>query len=104
MDYIKEFKSIENARIDDIKVGSCCHDYRANFSITFSGNGWAQSAVLPFDIKVVDKLIDICGVSDLYSCKNKLVRIAFRSASLSPIDALFHIIDNEKNLEIRSSK
>lgn len=98
----KKYDCLKNAKVISVSVGTHAHDGRGFFSIGLEGKGWGQGTTLRWDQGTVDKLIEVCGSSDLFSCKGALVRVCYKDR-YEPIQALAHILDETKVLVIRES-
>lgn len=101
---VEDFAEVRNARVQGIRLGSAYHDGRGFFSANFDGGGWGQGTVIPFERDAIDKLNDICGVEDLFSCTGHLVRLCWwtpLSGCGPAIAAVAHVLDDTKVLVLR---
>ena len=85
----------EPAKILRMDIGSVCHEHRSFFTILFGGVGpdgrdtWGMGRPIPFNIVTIDKLIEICGVNDLFACLDAHLRVG-RLEQRGDIMALAH--------------
>lgn len=91
----------ENAVVERVTVGSMAHDGRAFLTVYFAGGAWGQGCNPAWDREAVDRLIAVCGASDLFGCKGKHVRVGRVGGYGALIAAVAPIVSEEPMLVVR---